>query len=179
MPSLDNSVHIALERKILPKMRVGIQIAVIAAVLLIFFTPRAGVLRNQVNERISWILAAVGVTLLACAAIVVFYLPAYYRRLSRMLREESPTLMRVTLVEGGKGAADLVAELRPHESQATDPAEIEVPVLERVNVPPHFPAQVYGAQEDGPIVIETVHGILWPVPDERQQKMEDLFHVRS
>jgi hypothetical protein len=174
----NDNISIHLERKIAPKMRVGIEIAVIAAGLLIFFTPRAGLLKNAVPERISLILTLLALAMLVCAGVVVIYLPAYYRKLSKLMRDETPTLMRVTVKEDSI-RGQILAELRGHESGEDAPVQMVVRVLDKVDVPPNFPAEVYQGGQQDQVVIQTVHGILWPVPDERQQKLEELFRVRS
>ena len=178
MPDLSNAVDLTLERKIVPKMRVGIQIAVIAAGLLIFFAPKFGLLSRVVPGRLLWILSAVGLALLAIAVVVVAYLPAYYRKISRMVREQQPRLMRVTVKDDVMSGYAL-AELRPHEADETAPVEMVVRVIQKVDVPDNYPAEVYSKGGDGPVVIKTVNGTLWPAPDEKQQKLEELFRVNT
>jgi len=178
MSIVNNAVDLTLERKIMPKIRVGIQVAVIAAGLLIFFTPRFGLLTRVVPDRIKWILTGVGLLLLIIALVIVVHMPTYYRRISRMVREQHPRLMRVT-VRDDTMSGYAVAELRPHESDEAAPVEMVVRVLQKVDIPPNHPAQVYSKGENGPVVIKTVNGTLWPAPDERQEKLEKLFRVSS
>ncbi len=177
MPDLSNAVDLTLERKIVPKMRVGIQIAIIAAGLLIFFAPKFGLFSHVVPGRLLWILSAVGLAMLAIAVVVVAYLPAYYRKISRIVREQQPRLMRVT-VKDDMLSGYALAELRPHEADESAPVEMVVRVLQKVEVPDNYPAEVY-TKGDGPVVIKTVNGTLWPAPDEKQQKLEELFRVNT
>jgi hypothetical protein len=179
MAELTADIHVALERNIVPKIQVGIKIAVIGAVLLIFFTPNTGLVGKLVQPRICWLISLVALAMLGCAAFVVIYVPAFYRRLSKMLKSETPRLMRVTLRNPDDRNGNLLAELRPHESAEDEPAEVVVPVLNKIDVPSHFPAHIYGNEKKGPVVIETAHGILWPAPDEKQVKLEELFRVRG
>ena len=179
MAELSADIHVALERNIVPKLQVGIKIAFIGAVLLIFFTPNSGLLGKVVQQRICLVISLAALGMLACAAFMIIYMPAYYRRLSKMLKSETPRLMRVTLKQPTDRNGDMLAELRPHESSEDEPAEFVVPVLNKIDVPAHFPAQIYGNENRGPVVIETAHGILWPAPDEKQVKLEELFRVRG
>lgn len=179
MAELSADIHVALERNIVPKLQVGIKVAVIGAVLLIFFTPNSGLLGKVVQYRICLVISLAALAMLGCAAFMIIYMPAYYRRLSKMLHSETPRLMRVTLKQPANRNDEMLAELRPHESNEDEPAEIVVPVLNKIDVPAHFPAHIYGNENKGPLVIETAHGILWPAPDEKQVKLEELFRVRG
>jgi hypothetical protein len=179
MAELTADIHVALERNIVPKLQVGIKIAVIGAALLIFFAPNTGIFGKTVQPRICWIITLVALGMLVCAGFVVIYMPAFYRNLSKMLKSETPRLMRVTLRQPDNRNGNMLAELRAHESAEDEPAEVVVPVLNKIDVPPHFPAHIYGNEKKGPVVIETAHGILWPAPDEKQVKLEELFRVRG
>ena len=95
-----------------------------------------------------------------------------------MVREQQPTLMRVTVKDDTLSGYAL-AELRPHEAEEDSPAQIVVKVIQKIDVPPNYPAEVYSKGKDGPVVIKTVNGTLWPAPDERQQKLEELFRVNT
>lgn len=178
MPEFNNAVDLTLERKIVPKIRVGTQIAVIAAGLLIFFTPKIGLLNRVVPARIGWIATSIGFALLVLALVIVIHLPAYYRNISRMVREQQPRLMRVT-VKDDLMSGYAVAELRPHEAEEDAPVEIVVRVIQKVDVPDNYPAEVFSKGTNGPVVIKTINGTLWPAPDEKQQKLEELFRVNT
>src|SRR5258706_746167 len=140
MAELMANIHVALERKIVPKMQVGVKIAVIGATLLIFFAPKAGLLGHVVQPRICWIITIVAFIMLACAAFVVIYMPAFYRNLSKMLKSETPRLMRVTLLQPDARNGNMLAEIRSHDSEQDAPIEAVVHVLNKIDVTAHFPA---------------------------------------
>lgn len=173
-------VHTNLERQIAPKTQIGVKISIIGAALLIFFLPHFGLLYSRIVPQLCWILSIIGAILLACGVMVVIYLPAYYRRLSRLRRQTEAEQMRVTLryEKGPEGKTVAYADLRAPEADEADPAALSVPVMDPVEVPPDTPAFVYGVSTPGPVVIETAYGILWPAPDERQRRWEQTFKGR-
>ena len=177
----DNAqLHVGLERLIAPRVRVGVQVTAAGAFLLILFLPRYGLLANALPTRLDWILSAVAALIVACGIVMVIVLPAYYRRLSAIMKQSSPADMRVTLrfEPAPNGQVSVYAELRPFDAEATEPVQMVVPVMKPIDIPPHTPARVYGVAQNGPVVIDTIDGILWPEPDERQKRLEDAFRVR-
>jgi hypothetical protein len=175
----DAQMHIGLERIIAPRLRAGVQVTVGGAALLIVFLPRYGLLSNVVVPRIGWLLTGVAALILASGVAMVIILPAYYRKLSRMMKQTNPEQMRVTLrfepVRGGN--VKILAELRPFDAEPHEPFQAVVPVMKSLDIPPHTPARVYGRPDEGPVVIDTVDGILWPEPDEKQRRLEEAFRV--
>src|SRR5262245_16834235 len=79
-------VHPNLQRQIVPKTQVGVKIGVIGAALLIFFAPGQGVLHGRVLPQLCWVLSILGIVMMVCGGLVVIYLPAHYRRMSRLLK---------------------------------------------------------------------------------------------
>src|SRR5258708_25466539 len=148
MAELTANIHVALERNIVPKIQAGIKIAVIGAVLLIFFAPNSGLVGKIVQPRICWIISLVAIAMLGCAAFVVIYIPAFYRRLSKTLKSETPRLMRVTLRQPDNRNGNMLAELRPHESEEDAPVEAVGPLMNQIDFPSHFPAPIYGKEKE-------------------------------
>ena len=134
----DAQLHVGLERIIAPRLRVGVQVTVAGAALMILFVPRVGLLANQVMPRLGWVMTVVSTMILAAGVITVVVLPAYYRRLSRMMKQVSPEQMRVTLrfepVAGGD--VKIMAELRPFDAEAHEPFQAVVPVMDSLDIAP-------------------------------------------
>lgn len=176
----DAQLHVGLERIIAPRLRAGVQVTALGAVLLITFLPQYGLLSKVVVPRLGWILTSVATLILAIGTAMVIVLPAYYRKLSRMMKVTNPEQMRVTLrfEPARSGDVKVLAELRPFDAEPHEPFRAVVPVMKPLDIPPHTPARVYGRPEEGPVVIDTVDGILWPEPDEKQKRLEETFRVR-
>lgn len=173
-------LHVGLERIIAPRLRVGVQVTVAGAALLILFVPRYGLLASFVTPRFGWILTFVSTLIFAAGVTMVVVLPAYYRRLSRMMKQVNPEQMRVTLrfEPAPGGNVKVMAELRPFDAEADEPFHAVVPVMQPLDIAPHTPARVYGSPGDGPVVIDTIDGILWPEVDDKQRRLEERFRVR-
>src|SRR5258708_28657689 len=93
----DEQLHIGLERMIAPRVRAGVQVTIAGAILLILLAPNVGLVAKFVPPPVGWFLSAIAAVVLGLGVAMVVILPAYYRKLSLMMKHSNPEQMRVTL----------------------------------------------------------------------------------